>query len=340
MATKNIYTSILGYDPYERQRQEQKLWSGMYSGAQSPYERMGLALAQIGGTLFGGETAQQKEFGYLNEVIKQVGSQYTPGTAEYYRAVSDALPAEMIESKTRAAQLALEMERKDQEQFRSDVKFLKDNPDQLATEIQGLQTKLENRAIKMGWNPTETAQEVPPEIMAKLAVTPEYKRILQLSTAGQTAIVDRAQKEEKEATDLAVSKLNLSMKDLDIRSKELNIEKLSREISGIKNDVLASREFFRVNNLDYTKPLDAQNIPAKLKYTPGFMSSLISAQKKALEGISTPPASPAAPGAASATPNVQPLTKLEVEARGARFEDGWDYALVDGQLRRQPKKKQ
>jgi hypothetical protein len=335
MATKNIYTNILGYDPYERQLQEQKLWSGMYSGAQSPYERMGLALAQLGGALFGGETAQQKEFGSLNEVIKQVGSQYTPGTAEYYRAVSDALPAEMIESKTRAAQLALELDRKDQEQFRSDVKFLKDNPDQLATEIQGLQTKLENRAIKMGWNPTETAQEVPPEIMSKLAVTPEYKRILQLSTAGQTAIVDRAQKEEKEATDLAISKLNLSMKDLDIRSKELNIEKLSREISGIKNDVLASREFFRVNNLDYTKPLDAQNIPAKLKYTPGFMSSLISAQKKALEGVP----STAAPGAPAATPSVQPLTKAQVEARGGRFEDGWDYALVDGQLRRQPKKK-
>ena len=340
MATKNIYTNILGYDPYARQLNEQKLWSGLYSGAQSPYERMGLALAQIGGTLFGGETAQQKEFGSLNEVIKQVGSQYTPGTAEYYRAVSDALPPEMIESKTRAAQLALELERKDQEQSRADIKFISENPDQLATEIQGLQTKLENKAKTLGWNPTETAQEVPPEIMAKIATTPEYKRILQLSTAGQTALMNRAQKEEKEATDLAVSKLNLSMKDLDIRSKELNIEKLSREISGIKNDVLASREFFRVNNLDYTKPLDAQNIPAKLKYTPGFMSSLISAQKKALEGISTPPASPAAPGAASATPNVQPLTKLEVEARGARFEDGWDYALVDGQLRRQPKKKQ
>jgi hypothetical protein len=337
MATKNIYTNILGYDPYARQLNEQKLWSGLYSGAQSPYERMGLALAQIGGTLFGGETAQQKEFGSLNEVIKQVGSQYTPGTAEYYRAVSDALPPEMIESKTRAAQLALELERKDQEQSRADIKFISENPDQLATEIQGLQTKLENKAKTLGWNPTETAQEVPPEIMAKIATAPEYKRILQLSTAGQTALMNRAQKEEKAATDLAISKLNLNMKDLDIRSKELNIEKLSREISGIKNDVLASREFFRVNNLDYTKPLDAQNIPAKLKYTPGFMSSLISAQKKALEGVSTPPASPPAPGAA---PNVQPLTKLEVEARGGRFEEGWDYALVDGQLRRQPKKKQ
>lgn len=336
MATKNIYSSILGYDPYESQINERKLWSGLYQGAQSPYERMGLALAQLGGNLFGGETREQKEFSSLNDVIKQVGSQYTPGSAEYYRAVSDALPPEMVESKTRAAQLALELERKDQEQVRSDVKFLKDNPDQLATEIQGLQTKLENKAKVLGWNPTETAQEVPPEIMAKLVTAPEYKRILQLSSAGQTALIDRAQKEEKEATDLAISKLNLSMKDLDIRGKELNIEKLTREISGIKNDVLASREFFRVNNLDYTKPLDAQNIPAKLKYTPGFMSSLISAQKKALEGVPTPPA---APGAPSTTPNVQPLTKLEVEARGGRFEEGWDYALVDGQLRRQPKKK-
>lgn len=333
MATKNIYTNILGYDPYERKLQEQKLWSGMYQGAQSPYERMGLALAQLGGTLFSGETEQQKEFGSLNEVIKQVGTQYTPGTAEYYRAVSDALPAEMIESKTRAAQLAVELERKDQEQFRSDVKFLKDNPDQLATEIQGLQTKLENRAIKMGWNPTETAQEVPPEIMSKLAMTPEYKRILQLSNAGQTAAIDKAQKEEKEATDLAVSKLNLSMKDLDIRAKELNIDKLSREISGIKNDVLASREFFRVNNLDYTKPLDAQNIPAKLKYTPGFMSSLISAQKKALEGAP----STAAPGSPAAEPSVKPLTKAEVEAQGVKFDSGYEYAIIDGKLSRKKK---
>lgn len=332
MATKNIYTNILGYDPYERQLQEQKLWSGMYSSAQSPYERMGLALSQLGGALFGGENQQQKEFGSLNEVMKQVGSQFTPGTAEYYRAVADALPPEMANSKTRAAQLALELERKDQEQLRSDVKFLKDNPDQLPTEIQGLQTKLENKARVLGWNPTETAQEVPPEIMAKLAVTPEYKRILQLSTAGQTAAIDKAQKEEKEATDLAVSKLNLSMKDLDIRGKELNIEKLSREISGIKNDVLASREFFRVNNLDYTKPLDAQNIPAKLKYTPGFMSSLISAQKKALEGAP----STAAPGA-SAAPAVKPLTKAEVEAQGVKFDSGYEYAIIDGKLSRKKK---
>lgn len=329
MATKNVYSSILGYDPYERQLNEQKLWAGMYQGAQSPYERMGLALAQIGGSLFGDETKEQKEFSSLNDVIKQVGSQYTPGTAEYYRAVSDALPPEMVESKTRAAQLAAELERKDQEQVRSDVKFLKDNPDQLATEIQGLQTKLENKAKVLGWNPTETAQEVPPEIMAKLATAPEYKRILQLSSAGQTALIDKAQKEEKEATDLAVSKMNLNMKDLDIRGKELNIEKLTREISGIKNDVLASREFFRVNNLDYTKPLDAQNIPAKLKYTPGFMSSLISAQKKALEGA---PSTPATTDAA-----VKPLTKAEVEAQGVKFESGYDYALIDGKLQRKKK---
>lgn len=332
MATKNIYSSILGYDPYERQINERKLWSGLYQGAQSPYERMGLALAQLGGNLFGGETREQKEFSSLNDVIKQVGSQFTPGSAEYYRAVSDALPPEMVESKTRAAQLALELERKDQEQVRSDVKFLKDNPDQLATEIQGLQTKLENKAKVLGWNPTETAQEVPPEIMAKLATAPEYKRILQLSSAGQTALIDRAQKEEKEATDLAISKLNLSMKDLDIRGKELNIEKLTREISGIKNDVLASREFFRVNNLDYTKPLDAQNIPAKLKYTPGFMSSLISAQKKALEGVPSPSQPAAAADAA-----IKPLTKAEVEAQGGKFDPAYDYALIDGKLQRKKK---
>jgi hypothetical protein len=61
MATKNIYTNLLGYNPYEQQLQQQKLWSGLYSGASSPYEKMGLGLAQIGGTLFGQLTDDEEK---------------------------------------------------------------------------------------------------------------------------------------------------------------------------------------------------------------------------------------------------------------------------------------
>lgn len=336
MATYDIYKNLLGYDPREQQLQQQKLWAGLYGQAASPYEKMGIALGQLGGALFGGETPEQSRAGVLNKVLQDVGSQYSPNTPEYFKAIADALPADMANAKAYALQEAQKLEAAATKQTREDVEFITKNPNQLATELQTLTTRLENKARLAGWS---GEGEVPADIQAKLEKTPEYKKIMQLSTAGQEALMDKVQTQEKKAVDLELARLGLETKDLDIRAKQLNIEKLTKEIQGIKNDVLGSRAFFEVNGLDYTKPLDKQDIPAKLKYAPGFMPALISAQKKALEG--TPQAAGTANPAAAASkaePNIQVLTADEVKAKGIQYDPSYDYAIVDGSLKKKKKK--
>ena len=98
MAT-TLQKGLFGGDPVAMQREEQKIWSNMYGQAGSPYEKMGIALAQIGGTLFGGENAISAKANAINKAIEQANTQYQPGTAEYYKAVADALPAEYADSK-------------------------------------------------------------------------------------------------------------------------------------------------------------------------------------------------------------------------------------------------
>lgn len=195
MATVDLYKNLLGYDPREQQLQQQKLWAGMYGAAQSPYERMGIALGQLGGTLFGGESPEQSRAGVLNKVLQDVGSQYSPNTPEYFKAIADALPADMANAKAYALQEAQKLETATTKQTREDVEFVSKRPEQLATELSTLTTRLENKAKLAGWT---GEGEVPADIQAKLEKTPEYKKIMQLSTAGQEALIDRAQKEEKE----------------------------------------------------------------------------------------------------------------------------------------------
>ena len=67
MAT-TLQKGLLGYDPVEMQLQQQKMWTQLYGQAGSPYEKIGLGLAQIGGTLFGGESASTSKVNILNEV--------------------------------------------------------------------------------------------------------------------------------------------------------------------------------------------------------------------------------------------------------------------------------
>lgn len=195
MATMDIYKNLLGYDPREQQLQQQKLWAGLYGAAQSPYERMGLALGQIGGTLFGGNETEQGRMGAVNKALQEVGSQYTSNTPEYFKALADALPADMANAKAYALQEAQKLETAATKQTREDVEFVSKRPEQLATELSTLTTRLENKAKLAGWT---GEGEVPADIQAKLEKTPEYKKIMQLSTAGQEALIDRAQKEEKE----------------------------------------------------------------------------------------------------------------------------------------------
>jgi len=267
MATVDLYKNLLGYDPREQQLQQQKLWAGLYGQAASPYERMGIALGQLGGSLFGGETTEQGRAGVLNKVLQEVGSQYSPNTPEYFKAIADALPADMTNAKAYALQEAQKLETAATKQTREDVEFVSKRPEQLATELSTLTTRLENKAKLAGWT---GEGEVPTDIQAKLEKTSEYKKIMQLSTAGQTALIDQAQKEKKEA--------------LTIESLETTIKKNKADLAKIGNDFDSGTRwnYERQAAIDTLAAAGYTNPNAKLQGADQLNTSLVSAQRIAL----------------------------------------------------------
>jgi hypothetical protein len=301
MATIDIYKNLLGYDPREQQLQQQKLWAGLYGGAQSPYERMGLGLAQLGGALFGGDTAEQGRAGVLNKILQDVGAQYSPDTPEYFKAIADALPADMTNAKAYALQEARKLDAAATKQTREDVEFISKRPEQLATELEPLTTRLENKAqllySKEGYDPN-SGEPIPDNIMKKLEKTPEYKKIMQLSNAGQTAIIDREQKERKEA--------------LTIESLETTIKKNKADLNKIGNDFDSGTRW----NYERQAAIDALAAAgyepnAKLQGADQLNTALVSAQKVALRQPWTGGKSsvPPAAGGWSATVKPAPVKK-------------------------------
>lgn len=270
MVTKSTYTSLLGYDPREDELARRKLWAGLYSSSQSPWEKIGIGLSQLGGALFdkvsGDDT--QDPVAQINKVATEAGQQFSPNSPEYFKYISENVSNPIV--KQNAAQLYRDSLKAETKQTREDIKFVSENPDQLATELETLTTRLENRARTLGWNPTDPLnQEVPPEIQAKLEKTPEYKKILQLSNAGQTAIIDREQKERKEA--------------LTIESLETTIKKNKADLDKIGNDFDAGTRW----NYERQAAIDTL---AAAGYKPGdklrdadqLNTSLVSAQRVAL----------------------------------------------------------
>lgn len=307
--SRSTYSSLLGFDPIEEERNRQKLWTSLYAGASSPWEKVGIGIGQLAGGLFGGESTAVTQQEQLNKVASEASQQFAPNSAEYFRYIAENLPDSMTMVKTNAAALARDAESKERTAMQADTKYVKENPEALAIELQPLTTRLENKAkllyAKEGYDPA-SGEPIPDSIMAKLEATPEYKKIAQLSQVGQTALMEKERKVEKDATDLALAKKNLEMKDLDFTKKNLDIKKAQQDLNGASQDVLSARAVFTVNGLDYLKPLNEQKIPNQLKFTPGFMSSLIQAQRKALEGVDQATINAAlgdkAPAAPAATP--------------------------------------
>jgi hypothetical protein len=217
MVSKTTYTTLLGYDPREDEIARRKLWAGMYGSAQSPWERVGLGLGQLGGALFdrvaGDETADP--VAQINKAATDAGQQFEVNSPEYFNYISANVSNPTV--RANAAALAREAESKVTKQTREDIEFVTKNPDQLATELQTLTNRLERKARTLGYNPQDPlAGEVPPEIQAKLEKTPEYKKILQLSSAGQTSLMDRAQKEEKETLSIESLKTTIAKNKADL----------------------------------------------------------------------------------------------------------------------------
>lgn len=328
MAT-SLQKGLFGGDPVAMQREEQKVWSNMYGQAGSPYEKMGIALAQIGGTLFGGENAMSGKANAINKAIEQAGAQYQQGTAEYYKAIADALPAEYGDSKEFATQKYLETRDKETTTFTDSVKAIKDNPELAATFIDPLKISLLQKATKNGWNESDTpVPQTQEEIKAfakqyGLDTDPMYRKM--------TALQQVADKEAKKET-MEAEKGALTMESIKttIAKNKADLNKLERDGKFDAGDrwnaeIDAAEALFKANNIDPTKRLPTRELSN---------TELVNAQKIALRPRFTGKASQTTPRAGdSGTKTVQPTTTpIPLPALKSQAVVGQVYSTANGPM--------
>lgn len=273
MATTFTKGLFGGVSPQEQQLQQQKLWAGLYGQAASPYEKMGLALAQLGGAALGVDELGSKTT-VLNKVLAEAANQFPVGSADYYKYVAQNIPAEYADSREFAATTYREAVKKEREDYTSTVKAIKEAPETLDQYTAPLAQSLLQKATAAGW--TEADRPIPTtmEEIKKFAKdygidkSKEYGQLIAF-----TDIAERAAKKIKGEERL---------QDLNITDKEVGIALGRKKLAEAGKDVTAAQEFFRVNGLDYTKPIEDQLSPRQMAFG---LQGFITAQKKALEGV-------------------------------------------------------
>lgn len=186
MAT-TLQKGLLGYDPMELRAQEQKVWSNLYGQAGSPYEKMGLALGQLGGALFGGESAASSRESIVNKALQTASAGATPGTPEYWTIVAQSLPADMADSIAYATAQATTLSDAAQKAQMERVKFVTDNPEQLNTAIAAPAATVQgliNRAVQANGGQPLNEQQV-----AALQATPAYQNLIGLNAAQEAGVI-------------------------------------------------------------------------------------------------------------------------------------------------------
>jgi hypothetical protein len=333
MAT-TLQKGLFGGDPVAMKREEQKVWSTLYGQAGSPYEKMGIALGQIGGALFGGESALSSKANAINKAIEQAGSQFQQGTAEYYKAIADALPQEYADSKDFATQKYLETKKAETTAYTDSVKAIKDNPELAPTFIDPLKISLLQKATKNGWNEAETPM---PQTMDEIKAfakqfgvdkDPMYRQMMSLQQV--------ADKESKKET-MEAEKSALTMES--IRS---TITKNKKEINKIDSDKFeagarwneernAAIALFNANKLDPRTPLKGINLAN---------TELVRAQSIALRDPWTGKsgATIKQPGETTSTPSAGTDLKSQVERLGQTYDPTkFEYRIINGQVQRKAK---
>jgi hypothetical protein len=182
MAT-TLQKGLLGYDPLELQMQQQKVWSNLYGQAGSPYEKMGIGLAQLGGALFGGESVAQSREAKVNKALQAASAGATPGTPEYWTIVAQNLPADMADSVAYATAQATALTEAANKSQMERVKFVTENPEQLTQAIQAPAASAQaliNRAVQANGGQPLNEQQV-----AALQASPAYQNLIGLNAAQQ-----------------------------------------------------------------------------------------------------------------------------------------------------------
>lgn len=267
---------LFGVDPAEYSMQQQKLWSNLYAQAGSPYEKMGIALAQIGGTALGlTETPVDKKIADITKVLNDIGTQYQVGTAEYYKAVADALPPEYADAKAQAMAEFVKFKATETKTYTDAVKAIKDNPEVVDTFADPLKVNILKKATTKGWSEEEVpVPQTPAEMdsfVKKFGLTadPDYRRFNAMYKVAEKEKGKEKQEEEK--------------RGLDIQNTKVIIEKNLKELKEIGNDFKqgarwneereAAIKLLTANNIDWTKELSRRD-----RMNP----ELVTAQKLAL----------------------------------------------------------
>ena len=277
MATTPFARSLFGVDPAEYALNQQKMWSNMYAQAGSPYEKMGLALAQIGGTALGlNETPVDKKIADITKVLNDIGTQYQVGTAEYYKAVADALPAQYADAKASAMAEFIKFKEKETSVFSAAQKAVREDPESVDVYIDPLKVNILRKATAKGWNEEETPVPQTVEEFTSFAKKygltndPDFRRGVSLYR-----IAEKESKKEKAEQDIRLLRIE------DIQGQ---IKKNKAELNKIANDNFdagqrwnAEREaaiaLFAASGLDPSKPLRGAALAN---------NELVNAQAKAL----------------------------------------------------------
>lgn len=184
-------TGLLGYDPLEQQRQQQKLWAGMYGQASSPYEKIGMGVGQLGAALVGGlmgDSPQQKKEKAVADIKQQADAQFLPGSAEYFRFVAESLPAEYSDSKAYALQEAMKAQAAAEKTYLDRVKTVTENPAQMGIVSAPISAQIQSQIAKMsaGGQPLSESQ------IAALQASPQYQQLVGLTSAQQAGVTKQA----------------------------------------------------------------------------------------------------------------------------------------------------
>lgn len=301
MATTPFARSLFGVDPAEYSMQQQKLWSNLYAQAGSPYEKMGLALAQIGGTALGlNETAVDKKIADISKVLNDIGTQYQVGTAEYYKAVADALPSQYADAKAAAQAEFIKFKQKESEIFDKAKDSVRKDPESVDVYVNPLIANIAKKAT--GWNAEETPLPTNREELVafakqfKLTSDPDYGRALSLYRVSEKE--SRKETQEETTRLLTIEKIQGQIKENEKKLKEIGNDFRSGDRWNAERE--AAIALFTAAGLDPKKPLRG----AALANT-----QLVNSQEKALRPVwtgqgsipITPPSSVGAP-ATTTTP--------------------------------------
>jgi len=264
----------------ERVKQQQS----MYASAQSPYERMGMAIGNILGGALGVRDPEMERASLTQSIYNDTLSNVSDITSpDFYTTLSKNLASAGLlpeaaysaqeARKYRLEELDLNIKqakagREAREAAQKNVDYYKKNPEQAEFRIAQLAQTLSN-------DPTNAA------------ALQEYTQITRAASEGSIEATQKAQKEEL-GTDIDRARLAKYRKDLEDAQKFGPAERWQAEKA-------AALTLLKNYNIDPTKPLNKQEppLPASLLYGP-VGGEITKAYERAVRpDVGTPMAAPA-----------------------------------------------